>query len=49
MEANTDADLRFDPNFALTLLLELGREQSVQGLVEKLINSIGSVATVLGG
>ena len=41
MEANTDADLRFDPNFALTLLLELGREQSVQGLVEKLINSIG--------
>jgi transcriptional regulator with GAF, ATPase, and Fis domain len=42
MEANTDADVRFDPNFALTLLLELGRERSVQGLMEKLFNSIGS-------
>jgi transcriptional regulator with GAF, ATPase, and Fis domain len=41
MEANTDADLRFDPNFALTLLLDLGRERSVEGLMEKLINSIG--------
>ena len=40
MEANTDADLRFDPNFALTVLLELGREQSVQGLVEKLTGAI---------
>jgi transcriptional regulator with GAF, ATPase, and Fis domain len=40
MEANNDSDLRFDPNFALTLLLELGREQSVQGLVEKLTGSI---------
>jgi hypothetical protein len=40
MEANTDADLRFDPNFALTVLLELGREQSVQALMEKLTNSM---------
>ncbi len=41
MEANIDADLRFDPNFALTLLLDLGRERSVEGLMKKLINSIG--------
>jgi transcriptional regulator with GAF, ATPase, and Fis domain len=40
MEVNTDSDLRFDPNFALTLLLELGREHSVQGLVEKLTGAI---------
>jgi transcriptional regulator with GAF, ATPase, and Fis domain len=40
MEANTDSDLRFDPNFALTLLLEIGRERSVQGLMEKLTGSM---------
>jgi transcriptional regulator with GAF, ATPase, and Fis domain len=45
MEANTDADLRFDPNYALTLLLELGREPSVQGLMEKLTNSIARRST----
>ena len=45
MEANIDADLRFDPNYALTLLLELGREPSVQGLMEKLTNSIARRST----
>ncbi len=32
--------MRFDPNLALTLLFELGRERSVQGLMEKLTNFI---------
>jgi transcriptional regulator with GAF, ATPase, and Fis domain len=40
MEANTDYDVRFDPNFALTVLLEIGRERSVEGLLEKLTGSI---------
>jgi transcriptional regulator with GAF, ATPase, and Fis domain len=40
MEANADSDLRFDPNYALTVLLELGREQSVEGLMEKWTNAI---------
>jgi transcriptional regulator with GAF, ATPase, and Fis domain len=40
MEAATDSDVRFDPNFALALLLELGRERSVQDLVDKLTGSI---------
>jgi transcriptional regulator with GAF, ATPase, and Fis domain len=40
MEANTDSDVRFDPNVALTLLVDLGRERSVEGLMEKLTGSI---------
>ena len=42
VEANSDnrSDVRFDPNLALTLLFELGRERSVQGLMEKLTNFI---------
>jgi GAF domain-containing protein len=36
MEAGADFDSNFDPNLALTLLFELGRERSVQGLMEKL-------------
>jgi len=35
-----DADVRFDPNYALSMLLELGREQSVQGVMDKLIQMV---------
>jgi len=40
MEASADFDSNFDPNLALTLLFELGRERSVQGLMEKLTTAV---------
>ena len=40
METSAGSEPNFDPNLALTLLFELGRERSVQGLMGKLTTAV---------